>query len=306
MIRIGIIGMGVISHYYVKAFDQVAQCTLQAVCDLNPAKLAPHRANGVDCYHDYQQLLQSPLIDAVVINLPNNLHYQACLDALAAGKHVCCEKPLTLDLAQARALSRRAKELGLTLLTAFHRRYNQHLIAAVEQGVFASAQSITAHYDEKIEDHAGTDTWYLNPNACGGGCIADNGPNIFDSLSFALGELSLQHVSVRYNSAGVDMGAEISLRTRDGRAVSALLSWDYPDGERKDLIAHYADGSSQTVDMLAGSAGFKTSLYHEYEGVLRHLHRAVREQPEYGETGVDAVRLVSESYASLQVPGKAA
>ena len=106
---------------------------------------------------------------------------------------------------------------------------------------------------------------------------------MFDALACAVGPLTLQRVQARFDAAGVDRGAEIELRTANGRPVRAILSWDYAQGERKNLIAHHVDGSSTCVDMLAGSAGFKTSLYHEYEGVLRHLHTAVMMHPEHGE-----------------------
>jgi predicted dehydrogenase len=299
-LHIGIIGMGVISHYYIKGFDAVPQCALRAVCDLDDSKLAVHRDAGRSCYRDYQDMLRDPDVQAVVINLPNHLHHPVCLAALHAGKHVCCEKPLTLDPGEALDLSRVARERSLTLLTAFHRRYNRPLTSAVAAGVFDRPRAVVAHYDERIEEHAGSDAWYLDPQACGGGCIADNGPNVFDALTLALGPLNLRQARARYDTAGVDRGAEIDLCTTDGRPVRALLSWDYPHGERKDLTVHHADGSSTCVDMLAGSAGFKTSLYHEYEGVLRHLHDAVYRHPEHGEGGVEAVRLVAECYARLE------
>lgn len=299
-LKIGIIGMGVISHYYVKAFDCVGECELVAVCDLDDARLAAHRRLGRRCMQDFRQLLGHDGIDAVVVNLPNHLHYAVCLAALEHGKHVCCEKPLTLDLAQAQELARFARQRGLTLLTAFHRRYNRHLLAAMSEGLFESAHSVLAHYDERIEDHSGADAWYLDPVACGGGCIADNGPNVLDALCFALGPLRLQAVQARLDVNGVDRGARIDLHTADGRPVRAVLSWDFQDGERKDFVLDDGHGQTRRVDMLAGYEAFKSSLYHEYEGVLRHLHRAVYECPEYGDDGVQAVRLVAECYAQLR------
>ncbi|HET9644173.1 MAG TPA: Gfo/Idh/MocA family oxidoreductase, partial [Burkholderiaceae bacterium] len=151
-LRTAIIGMGVISHYYVAAFEQVEECDLVAVCDLDPAKLDAHRAAGRRCTADYRELLAAPGIDAVVVNLPNSLHAQVCREALEAGKHLCCEKPLTLDLQEASALQSLAMQRRLTLLTAFHRRYNHHVIEAKLRDAFKDAVSITAHYDERIED----------------------------------------------------------------------------------------------------------------------------------------------------------
>lgn len=300
MLNIGIIGMGVISHYYVEAIPKLDAFRLTAVCDLNQERMDKLRAQDIKCYGDYRELLADPNVHGVVINLPNNLHFQACMDALCAGKHVCCEKPLTLDVLQAQQLEKTARSLGLTLLTAFHRRYNTHLLAAKASGSFDDAVAYIAHYDERIEEHAGADTWYLNPSACGGGCIADNGPNVFDTLSFMLGSLELVRVKARYNEYGLDMGAEIQLRTANGTPVIALLSWDYPHGECKDVIAVRSDGSSMRVNMLKDSVGFKTSLYHEYEGVLNHFAQAVRKGGEFGTDGVDAVRLVSGCYAALR------
>lgn len=299
-LKIGIIGMGVISHYYVEAFRHVGACELVAVCDLDENKLRPHRKAGLLCAHDWRQLLADDRIDAVVINLPNHLHHAVCLAALERGKHVCCEKPLTLELEQAEQLAREARRRGLTLLTAFHRRYNRHLVEAVGAGLFEQAHAVLAHYDERIEDHSGADAWYLDPAACGGGCIADNGPNVLDALRYALGPLRVTGVRARFDAHGVDRGAEIHLATAEGRAVRAALSWDYPHGERKDFVLSDALGRTQRIDMLDGHPAFKSSLYHEYEGVLRHLLHAVVERPEHGDDGVEAVRLVTECYARLR------
>ncbi|HDS0919414.1 TPA: Gfo/Idh/MocA family oxidoreductase [Pseudomonas putida] len=296
-IKLGIIGMGVISHYYLKALQHSTECELRAVCDTSQERLAPFAASSVACHEDYAALLEDPQVDAVIINLPNHLHFDACKAALRAGKHVCCEKPLTLDLEQALQLRDMARRYQLTLLTAFHRRYNRHLLRALEQGRFEGARRVTARYHERIEEHAGRDTWYLDSASCGGGCIADNGPNVYDTLSFALGTLQVQGAQVRRNSMGIDMGAQISLAGPGGLAVSAELSWDYPFGELKDLLIEYADGSQIIIDMLEGSEGFKTSLYHEYEGVLAHLASSIRGNAEDGSIGIDAVRLVRDTYA---------
>lgn len=302
-VGIGIIGMGVISHYYVAGFTQANECKLVAVCDLNPARMAAQQGSAVATYLEYRDLLADPRVKGVVINLPNNLHFKACMDAFAAGKHVCCEKPLTLSLEEAKILSARAEELGLCLLTSFHRRYNRHLIDACEARQFDPAlrdiRSVHAHYDERIRDHAGADTWYLNPVSCGGGCIADNGPNVFDSLSVALGRLRLVDVSARYDENGLDVGAKVDLLTREGIPVTAHLSWDYAHGERKDIVLEDSQGRLTEVDFLKDSEGFKTSLYHEYEGVLAHFARAIAVGGEHGADGVNAVRLVAECYAML-------
>jgi predicted dehydrogenase len=80
---------------------------------------------GVPTVHDsYAGLLADPSLDAVYVPLPNGLHAQWTLSALAAGKHVLCEKPFTADAAQARQVAAAADSTGLVVMEAFHYRYH--------------------------------------------------------------------------------------------------------------------------------------------------------------------------------------
>ena len=80
---------------------------------------------GVPAVHDsYAGLLADPSLDAVYIPLPNGLHAQWTLAALAAGKHVLCEKPFTSNAAQAREVAAAADGTGLVVMEAFHYRYH--------------------------------------------------------------------------------------------------------------------------------------------------------------------------------------
>jgi predicted dehydrogenase len=93
--RIGMIGLGVISRFYEAAFDKIEGAELVAVCDTNPARLLPYRGRVASEFTDYGALLDSEEVAAVVINVPNDQHFTLVRAALIAGKHVCCEKPLT-------------------------------------------------------------------------------------------------------------------------------------------------------------------------------------------------------------------
>ncbi|OIV35328.1 hypothetical protein BIV57_22010 [Mangrovactinospora gilvigrisea] len=80
---------------------------------------------GVPRVHgSYRELVEDPEIDAVYNPLPNALHLPWTLAALAAGKHVLCEKPLTNNEAEARTASAAARERGLVLMEAFHYRHH--------------------------------------------------------------------------------------------------------------------------------------------------------------------------------------
>ena len=81
--------------------------------------------HGVPAVHDtYAALVADPALDAVYIPLPNGLHGEWTVAALAAGKHVLCEKPFTADAAQAREVAAAAEGTGLVVMEAFHYRYH--------------------------------------------------------------------------------------------------------------------------------------------------------------------------------------
>ncbi|GAA3454229.1 Gfo/Idh/MocA family protein [Dactylosporangium matsuzakiense] len=91
---------------------------------------AKHRIGTV--HAGYAELLADPRIDAVYNPLPNGLHAEWTLAALAAGKHVLCEKPLTANADEARAVADAAAKTGLVVMEAFHYRYHPLIARALE------------------------------------------------------------------------------------------------------------------------------------------------------------------------------
>lgn len=295
-LRIGVIGLGVIAPYFLRAVDQDRHLRLTAGCDLDPAKLSA-LPEGVARFADHRELLASGLVDAVVVTLPNDLHATVVGDALTAGVHVCCEKPLTVHAAEARALAALAERTGRTLFTAFHRRYNSNvaeLAAALPDP--SAVERVVARYQERIEEHTGSDRWYLDAERCGGGCVIDNGPNALDVLRYVLGELTVEDATIGDVRGGVEFCAELRLATREGVPVTVELDWALPTGEVKDITVHLKDGGRLTADMLAGYDGFKSSLDHEYLGIMAGFRAAVAAGPARRDDGPVVVEMVEQAY----------
>ncbi|WP_107485927.1 MULTISPECIES: Gfo/Idh/MocA family protein [unclassified Streptomyces] len=296
-LRIGIIGLGVISRFYVAAFDFLPDLELAAVCDLRPEAMRDFQGR-VPCYADHHSMLAEAELDAVVVNVPNDVHAAVCADAVTAGVAVCVEKPLATTLEDGRALMDQARSHGVLLFTSFHRRYNDNVLSLLErvsEGV--AVESLTVWYLERIEEHAGDDRWYLDPRRCGGGCVADNGPNAFDTVRQFLGEVSLVDAKVTRDADGVDRQASVELRAPSGARARVELDWSY-DGERKEVEVRLADGTVLRADMLGGHDGFKSSLWHEYVGVLRDFGGLLRAGGERARDGVAALELVTAVYAA--------
>lgn len=303
--RVGIVGLGVISRFYIAAFDAVPGLELAAVCDVDDAALEPHEGR-VACYRDHRALLRDAGLDAVIVNVPNDLHHGICRDALQTGHAVCVEKPLATELEDGRELSELADDRGLVLLTAFHRRYNEHVLALRDRVGATPVAELRVRYLELIEEHAGRDRWYMDPSRCGGGAVADNGPNAFDVVRLLLGDVELLDAEIDRDEADIDRFARVTLRSRDGALAHVELDWSYDSGECKDVAVRLADGRTDSADMLADCTEFKGSLWHEYVGVLRHFEALLSagRRPGQGaigelgrgDDGLAALRLVHEAY----------
>ncbi|MEW5628872.1 Gfo/Idh/MocA family oxidoreductase [Streptomyces hydrogenans] len=302
-LRLGIAGLGVISRFYVAAAERMPEWEVAAVCDLREEALDPFRGR-VACHTDHRAMLAAGPLDALVVAVPNHAHAEVCADALRAGVPVCVEKPLALDPADGRRLAALSRERGVPVLTAFHRRYNDRVLALLDRLPAPDApvrvESVTVRYLERIEEHIGADTWYLDPARCGGGCVADNGPNAFDLVRLLLGETPSQVVAAEVvrDAAGTDRQAVVEMAGPGGRG-RVELDWSYP-GEVKDVVVRLDDGTELSADMLGGRPGFKESLWHEYEGVLRDV-AALRELPDPSravEGGLAALELVAAVYAA--------
>ncbi len=91
-----------------------------AVCDVNPetARTAAEKYHVGRTYTDYRELLADPAIDAVSVATPNKYHVQPTVDALRAGKHVLCEKPLGMNADECRQMCAAARESGKILQVA--------------------------------------------------------------------------------------------------------------------------------------------------------------------------------------------
>lgn len=125
-IGIGIIGSGGIAlANHIPGFALCPQAKVVALCDSNPQVLERARqTTGIsEAYSDYHDLLRRDDVHAVVIATPNYLHKPIVLAAIAAGKHVLCEKPIAMSWAEADEMRRAADARGVRHMTAFTYRF---------------------------------------------------------------------------------------------------------------------------------------------------------------------------------------
>lgn len=120
-LRWGIVGTGMIAGVFAKCLEQAKRGVKAAVASRNRDKAIAFAAkNGIPtAYGSYAELLADPGIDAVYVATPHPCHREVVLAAAAAGKHILCEKPLGVTVAECREMIAAADAAGVVLLEAF-------------------------------------------------------------------------------------------------------------------------------------------------------------------------------------------
>lgn len=179
------------------------------------AEFAPDLKN----YDTYDALLADPMIDAVYIPLPNHLHVEWSKRALAAGKHVLCEKPVGLTASDAAALIAARDKSGLFATEAYmivHHPQWQRAKALYEQGAIGHLR----HVDGVFSFNNAQDTDNIrNKSVTGGGAIYDIGVYTYGSTRWLTGQdpVEITHADLDFEK-GVDVTARVSARFDGFRA----------------------------------------------------------------------------------------
>ncbi len=132
MLKIGVVGTGGMGTVHLLNYAHIKDCKVAALCDKAPAAARQAQELGLPLYTDLAEMLRQQPLDVVDVCTPTFLHKEHVTAALQAGKHVICEKPLALNLADAAAMIDLAEEKGVALLVG------QVLQYSMEAGVLHS------------------------------------------------------------------------------------------------------------------------------------------------------------------------
>lgn len=172
--RIGLVGLGLMGELYARVYTADSQSEFVAVASSSIAKRAKYEQQyGVRAYVDYEDMLSTADLDAVVIATPDYAHFAPARLALQAGKHVLVEKPMTTSVAEADELLRLADERMLNIQVAYNHRWLSPYYSAKESlakreiGMPLSAfarKNDTIYVPTKILTwaHTTTPAWFLS------------------------------------------------------------------------------------------------------------------------------------------------
>ena len=178
-----------------RVFDLPFEVDLAVLADANAA-LADRAAKALGFRRssgNWRDLLGDPEIDIIDITTPNTLHREMALAAIAAGKHVYCEKPLAPTSAEAREMADAAAAAGLATQVGFNYLKNpmlalaKDIVASGEIGEIRTFRGV--HAEDYMADARAPWTWRLDP-AGGGGALADIGSHILATARYLVGPVS--------------------------------------------------------------------------------------------------------------------
>jgi predicted dehydrogenase len=232
MQKVAVIGAGKMGTTHAKAYAAMPNAELVAICDTRPDAAEELAGTySARAYTAIEQALKEIEVDAVDICTPTPTHIDYIKIAAAAGKHICCEKPLTRSISQAMEAARICEEAGVTLFPAHVVRWfpeYRRLRDLITSGSIGETVEVRATRGGKAR--LGVDSWYANMQMSGG-VVLDLLVHEFDWLRWCYGNVRRVYGKGLYGSRmpGIDY-ALVTLRFDNGVIAHVEGNWARPSG----------------------------------------------------------------------------
>ena len=266
MFKVGIIGCGKIAQIrHIPEYAANPEVELAGFYDINTerTKELAEKYNGT-AYSSYQELLEDETIDAVSICSANQTHATITIDALRAGKHVLCEKPMAITLEECEEMVQAARETGKFLMIGHNQRLAKAHAKAKEllnEGIIGDIISFRTTFG-----HSGPETWSIDPGKnvwffdkklARLGAMGDLGIHKTDLIQFLTGQkvsevvakvVTLDKRDAAGNLIGVDDNAFCTYTMENGIVGTMTASWTFYGEEDNSTILYGTEGIMRIYD----------------------------------------------------------
>ena len=291
-IRWGFLGAGyVASRAMAPAVHRAEGARLQGVASRDAER--SRALEPVAVFDSYEQLIESQDIDAVYISLTNSQHVYWGIEALSAGKHVLCEKPLAMSADEVERMHRAALDAGRSVVEAVwvrwhprHRRFVE-LLRSGELGERVHLRSAFTFTSDM------SDNYRLRPEM-GGGALLDVGCYQVHTWLAAFGldaDIRVVDIERTMGPTGVDLATRVRVTIDD--QVTADMLCSFIDDPQQFLVA---EGSTTTIEMLDGEAftSWRESSSLRIGNVVEHFDEV--------DAFVSMTEQVSRHFAGVEPP----
>ena len=318
-VKWGLIGASTIARQFmINAIRAQEGGTIAAVMSSNPERATAYaRENGIPLAVSALDALLKSDIDAVYISTTNELHLEQALAAIAAGKHVLCEKPLALTSADARKMVSAAEAAGIVLGTNHHlRNAGAHRVMrdAIAAGRIGKPIAARVFHSVYLPDNL--QGWRITRPEAGGGVVLDITVHDADTLRFVLGddpvEVSAFTQSAGMAGSGLEDGAMCIWRFKSGLIAQSHEGFTTKfagtgfevHGSEGSLIGTNCMTQKPIGDVLLRNASGEHKLELTPENLYVHsvtaFQNAVRGKGQPAATGEDGIRSMALALAALK------
>ncbi|MDR3146212.1 MAG: Gfo/Idh/MocA family oxidoreductase [Treponema sp.] len=212
--KVAVIGCGKIAHgAHLPALGKSENAEIKYAVDLieSRALAAKEKFGALNAATDYKAALQDPAVEAVWVLTPNYSHYVVTMNALHAGKHVFCEKPITNNFPLSQEMAEEAKKQGKILNIGVCNRYHKSVEMIknyVEQGKLGDLYHIYCSF-RNYRSIPGLGGAFTSKEKSGGGVLIDWGIHFLDLILYITG-VKIRTVSANtYNKLGKDISSYV-------------------------------------------------------------------------------------------------
>ncbi|MGC1461315.1 MAG: Gfo/Idh/MocA family oxidoreductase [Terracidiphilus sp.] len=215
-------------------------------------------SNSIYNYENFDEIVRNPAIDAVYVALPNSMHAEYTIRAAKAGKHVLCEKPMCLNVAEAESMIAACKAANVKLMIAYRCHYeptNLKAIKLIRDGAVGQVQAIESPFGFNIAPGE----WRLSKKLAGGGPLFDVGIYSLNACRYLTGE------------EPSDIAAWSSVLDHDGRfnEVEENVAWTmkFPSGIVASCTTTYGANMGGHFRVYGSKGWIEVDQAFSYEGL---------------------------------------
>ncbi len=282
---IAVVGCGrIANNAHFPAFAQMKDIRIKYACDLIIEKAEKAKENFLfveNVITDYNVALKDPEVEVVFVLTPNYAHYEITMAALKAGKHVMCEKPVTVNYELSKEMADEAEKQGKILNIGVCNRFNKSIEMLEElnrQGRFGNIYHIYCSF-RSFRSIPGLGGAFTTKEQSGGGVLIDWGVHFFDLILYILGYPKLKNVTCdAYNEMAKDMKsykykgmwAEDTKDVENGvndvdDYISGYIRTDKASISFNGAWAQNIDRTEMFIDFLGDKAGARLTYGGKFE-----------------------------------------
>ncbi|MBZ0296154.1 MAG: Gfo/Idh/MocA family oxidoreductase [Anaerolineae bacterium] len=238
-LRVGIIGCGLMGQQHARGYLAASELAHVVTCCDDRLEAAQQAAalfnNGVQVTTDWEEVIANPDIDAVSICTPHYLHRPQVIAATQAGKHVLLEKPMALNLAEARSMVAAAEAAGITYMIAQNQRYlpeHWRIKELLNEGSIGRVFAARIDGNQMLSAIYPPGHWLFRKVKSGGGVIRTTAIHKLDLMRYLLGEIKRVNAVHRISGLNPEMDCEdvaaMTLEFENGAIGDAFFTFASP------------------------------------------------------------------------------